>query len=143
MSDTTRDKARADLKDIDSLSRNTLPDPADGGDVVSLDQADPAQRDKITRRMAEIDVTDTQSIISFGAAAQSELQEISQSMLSGVRNKDVGPAVDHFLRRRGSVRIAGNLAKHAVRRAQQGCGARRRFLARYRQHDPRLFGVRA
>jgi len=37
---------------------------------------------------------DTQSIVSFGSAAQAELQEISQSMLAGVRNKDVGPAGD-------------------------------------------------
>ena len=37
---------------------------------------------------------DTNSIISFGSAAQEELQVISQSMLQGVRNKDVGPAGD-------------------------------------------------
>ena len=36
----------------------------------------------------------TQSIIRFGSAAQAELQAISQEMLSGVRNKDVGPAGD-------------------------------------------------
>jgi uncharacterized protein YaaN involved in tellurite resistance len=44
--------------------------------------------------MAEIDMADTQSIVSFGSAAQAELQEISQAMLQGVRNKDVGPAGD-------------------------------------------------
>ena len=32
--------------------------------------------------------------MSFGSAAQAELQEISQSMLADVRNKDVGPAGD-------------------------------------------------
>lgn len=37
-------------------------------------------------------MSDTQSIISFGSAAQSELQAISSAMLDGVRNKDVGPA---------------------------------------------------
>ncbi|OZA10990.1 MAG: toxic anion resistance protein [Rhodobacterales bacterium 17-64-5] len=42
--------------------------------------------------MAEIDMGNTQSIISFGAGAQSELQAISQEMLAGVKNKDVGPA---------------------------------------------------
>ena len=36
----------------------------------------------------------TQSIISFGSAAQQELQVISQEMLAGVKNKDVGPAGD-------------------------------------------------
>jgi uncharacterized protein YaaN involved in tellurite resistance len=32
--------------------------------------------------------------VSFGSSAQAELQVISQSMLAGVRNKDVGPAGD-------------------------------------------------
>ena len=39
-------------------------------------------------------MTDTNSIVSFGSNAQAELQQISQSMLAGVRNKDVGPAGD-------------------------------------------------
>ena len=67
------------------------------GSVVSdepLAKADAAQSAEIQKRMAEIDVTDTQSIVSFGSAAQAELQEISQSMLADVRNKDVGPAGD-------------------------------------------------
>jgi uncharacterized protein YaaN involved in tellurite resistance len=44
--------------------------------------------------MAEIDMANSQSIIEFGSAAQAELQVISQEMLQGVRNKDVGPAGD-------------------------------------------------
>jgi uncharacterized protein YaaN involved in tellurite resistance len=94
MSDSTRQKAEAALKDVESVSRAILPDPSDANAVVSLDQADATQSAAITRRMAEIDMTDTQSIVSFGATAQAELQEISQSMLQGVRNKDVGPAGD-------------------------------------------------
>ena len=49
---------------------------------------------EIKKRMAEIDMANTQSIIEFGSAAQAELQVISQEMLQGVRNKDVGPAGD-------------------------------------------------
>ncbi len=49
---------------------------------------------EIRKRIDEIDMEDTNSIIGFGSAAQEELQEISQSMLQGVRNKDVGPAGD-------------------------------------------------
>ncbi|MFO7757748.1 MAG: toxic anion resistance protein [Roseovarius sp.] len=94
MSDATRQKAEAELKDIETVSRSSLPDPEEAGEIVSLDQADASQSAEITRRMAEIDMTDTQSIVSFGAKAQAELQEISQSMLQGVRNKDVGPAGD-------------------------------------------------
>ena len=44
--------------------------------------------------MAEVDLGNTQSIISFGSAAQAELQVISQAMLQDVKNKDVGPAGD-------------------------------------------------
>jgi uncharacterized protein YaaN involved in tellurite resistance len=42
--------------------------------------------------MSEIDLGDTNSIVRFGSGAQAELQQISQSMLQGVQNKDVGPA---------------------------------------------------
>ena len=39
-------------------------------------------------------MTDTTSIVQFGSRAQNDLQAISQEMLSGVKNKDVGPAGD-------------------------------------------------
>ena len=44
--------------------------------------------------MAEIDITNSRSIIELGSNAQAELQTISQEMLAGVRDKDVGPAGD-------------------------------------------------
>ncbi|GAW36084.1 telA-like protein [Roseovarius sp. A-2] len=94
MSETTRQQAKAALADVESVSRAILPVPSDAGAIVALDQADAPQSAEITRRMGEIDMADTQSIVSFGSAAQAELQEISQSMLQGVRNKDVGPAGD-------------------------------------------------
>jgi uncharacterized protein YaaN involved in tellurite resistance len=94
MSETTRQKAEAALADVESVSRAILPEPSDAGAIVALDQADATASAEITRRMGEIDMGDTQSIVSFGSAAQAELQEISQSMLQGVRNKDVGPAGD-------------------------------------------------
>lgn len=94
MSETTRQKAEAVLKDVKAVSRAVLPVPSEANAIVPLDQADAPQSAEITRRMAEIDMGDTQSIVSFGSAAQAELQEISQSMLQGVRNKDVGPAGD-------------------------------------------------
>ena len=94
MSETTRQKAEAVLKDVEAVSRAVLPVPSEANAIVPLDQADAPQSAEITRRMAEIDMGDTQSIVSFGSAAQAELQEISQAMLQGVRNKDVGPAGD-------------------------------------------------
>ena len=57
-------------------------------------QADAPTAAEIEKRIGELDMTDTGSIVSFGSAAQAELQEISQSMLEGVKNKDVGPAGD-------------------------------------------------
>jgi uncharacterized protein YaaN involved in tellurite resistance len=94
MSETTRQKAKAALADVEAVSRAILPEPSDANAIVALDQADAPASAEITRRMGEIDMADTQSIVSFGSAAQAELQEISQSMLQGVRNKDVGPAGD-------------------------------------------------
>lgn len=92
MSDTTRQKAEATLKDVEAVTAVVLPEPA--GDLIVLEAAEPAQADAIRSAMAEIDMTDTNSIVRFGSGAQAELQEISQAMLADVRNKDVGPAGD-------------------------------------------------
>src|SRR6056297_1171956 len=94
MSETTRQKAEAALADVEAVSRAILPEPSDANAIVALEQADAPASAEITRRMGEIDMDHTQSIVSFVSAAQAELQEISQSMLQGVRNKDVGPAGD-------------------------------------------------
>ena len=92
MSDTIREQAQATLAQVEKITAVVLPEPT--GDVVTLEKADPPTSAEITQRMAEIDMSDTQSIVRFGSGAQAELQEISQSMLQGVRNKDVGPAGD-------------------------------------------------
>lgn len=61
-------------------------------DIVPYDQVDPAERTRIDRLMSEIDLTDSNSIIFFGSKAQQELTSISDNMLEGVRNKDLGSA---------------------------------------------------
>ncbi|MGQ3489126.1 toxic anion resistance protein [Roseovarius pacificus] len=94
MSDTIRQKAEAALAEVEEVSRAILPEPAEANAIVPLEQADATAGGEIRKRMDEIDMSDTNSIVSFGSAAQVELQEISQSMLQGVRNKDVGPAGD-------------------------------------------------
>lgn len=94
MTDALRDKAAQSQGLVEEVNATVLPEPADANAIVPLNKADPEQSAEIQKRMAEIDVTDTQSIVSFGSAAQAELQEISQSMLADVRNKDVGPAGD-------------------------------------------------
>jgi uncharacterized protein YaaN involved in tellurite resistance len=92
MSDTIRQKAEAALAEVEEISAAILPEPVEATAIVPLEQAYAAASAEIKTRMAEIDMSDTQSIVSFGSAAQAELQEISQAMLQGVRNKDVGPA---------------------------------------------------
>ncbi|WP_424944347.1 toxic anion resistance protein [Aliiroseovarius crassostreae] len=80
------------VKELEEVTAVTLPEPM--GDLVPLSEAEGKDRAAIEARMDEIDMGDSQSIIEFGSAAQSELQVISQDMLQGVRNKDLGPAGD-------------------------------------------------
>ena len=92
MNEEIRTQAETALKEVEAVTAALLPEPK--AELVAADTADPAVRAEIEKRKAEIDLSSTQSIIRFGSAAQAELQAISQEMLSGVRNKDVGPAGD-------------------------------------------------
>ncbi len=100
MSEPKKEKAQARKvakvevleKELDQVVSTELPEIK--GELVTIENADKKQSAEITKRVKEIDMKNTQSIIGFGSGAQSELQEISQDMLAGVRNKDVGPAGD-------------------------------------------------
>ncbi len=92
MSEDMRRKAAEALEDIEKVTAVVLPEPS--SDLVPLEAAEPPVAEEIRKRMEEIDLSDTGSIIRFGSAAQAELQEISQAMLADVRNKDAGPAGD-------------------------------------------------
>ncbi len=94
MSETVRQKAEQSLADVDQINAVILPEPKAATEVVALKDADAPVSAEIRKRMDEIDITDTQSIVYFGSGAQAELQTISQAMLTDVRNKDVGPAGD-------------------------------------------------
>ena len=94
MSDTTRRKAQETLAMVEEVTATVLPEPGPATAIVPLEQADAGLSAEISRRMAELDMSNTQSIVSFGSRAQAELQTISQAMLTDVRNKDVGPAGD-------------------------------------------------
>ena len=87
-------KAQDTLALVEEVNAVVLPEPAEVNAIVPMSEAKGALGKEIKSRMGELDMSDTQSIVSFGSAAQAELQEISQSMLQGVRNKDVGPAGD-------------------------------------------------
>jgi uncharacterized protein YaaN involved in tellurite resistance len=87
MSDTA-----ARIAEVEEVTASVLPEP--GREIVALEAAPAPVAEGIRKRMAEIDMGNTQSIIAFGSSAQAELQVISQEMLQGVKNKDVGPAGD-------------------------------------------------
>jgi len=66
--------------------------PAPTGDVVPYEEANEQDKAQIEALIAEIDLTESQSVISFGAKAQSDLQAVTGQMLDGVRNKEAGQA---------------------------------------------------
>lgn len=92
MNSETQARAQAALEDVRQVTSTMLPEPAQ--DIVALDQADQPVAAEIRKRMDEIKLGDTTSIVHFGSGAQAQLQEISQAMLADVKNKDVGPAGD-------------------------------------------------
>ncbi len=92
MAETIREQARAALREVEEISAVLLPEPS--GELVPVEAADEPTSAEIRKRMDEIDLANTQSIVEFGSTAQAGLQEISQEMLQGVKNKDVGPAGD-------------------------------------------------
>ncbi len=90
MAEQVRRKAAEAQAEIDALAARPLPNPA--AEPAQAD--DPGEAEAIRRRAAEIDLADSATILGFGAGAQTELQSISQAMLSDVRAKDLGPAGD-------------------------------------------------
>ena len=62
--------------------------------MVVYESAAPDERAKIEELMNNINLADTNSIIFFGSKAQENLTTVSDSMLEGVKNKDLGAAGD-------------------------------------------------
>lgn len=61
-------------------------------EMTTYNTADQSEKQRIDKLMNEIDLSDSNSIIFFGSKAQKELTSISDNMLEGVRNKDLGSA---------------------------------------------------
>ena len=61
-------------------------------EILPYQEVSPEKQQNIQKLLAEIDMSDTHSIIFFGSKAQEQLTSISDRMLEGVKNKDVGPA---------------------------------------------------
>ena len=63
MSNTVREKANQTLAMVEEVTAVVLPEPSDANAIVPLDKADKPLGDEIKRRMAEIDMSETQSIV--------------------------------------------------------------------------------
>ena len=97
-----RQQKAAKLAEESTTALVALPEPE--GDVVPYETADPAVKREIESRMAELDLRNTQTIIKFGSGAQQKLTAISDQMLEGVRNKELGPAGDALRNMVGTIR---------------------------------------
>ena len=102
MTDNVRQQAKELTAAIEEAAGLKLAEPSQ--DVITIDEADAGQVQAIRKRMDEIDIASTGSIIGFGSRAQLELQQISQAMLVDVKNKDVGPAGDALRQMVGTIR---------------------------------------
>lgn len=92
MAQTIREQAETLTQEINQLVATPLAEPSEA--LVTLEDAPAPEAEAIQARKAEIDMGQTSTIIGFGSRAQMELQQISQSMLADVKNKDLGPAGD-------------------------------------------------
>lgn len=83
----------ASTTDTDSsASREIIPGVK--AQILPLAEAPAEKKQLIQTLLNEIDVSDSQSILFFGSKAQEQLTTISDRMLDGVKNKEIGPAGD-------------------------------------------------
>ncbi len=62
--------------------------------ILKYEEADEVTQTKMDVIVSEIDIHDPHSVISFGSKAQENINRVSESMLEGVKNKDLGHAAD-------------------------------------------------
>ncbi len=82
------------MSDTSSVATSAAaPSPAVQADeVVAYAAAPPPRRAAIEKAMAEIDIENSNSILFFATGAQSEVTNVADEMLEGVRNKETGAA---------------------------------------------------
>lgn len=81
--------------DTDIFSGNLLSGEVVPGvtkELVPYAETEISKKEVINQYISDIDVNDTKSIIFFGSKAQEQLTTISDRMLEGVKNKDIGSA---------------------------------------------------
>ena len=70
MSENTRQEAEKTVALVDEVNAVVLPEPVEANAVVPLKDAPAEVSGEIRSRMDELDMADTNSIVSFGAGAQ-------------------------------------------------------------------------
>lgn len=75
---------------LEELTSKTLPEV--NKELAPLSEVSDERVAAVENLINEIDMSDSNSIIFFGTKAQQKLTTISDNMLDGVRNKDIGPA---------------------------------------------------
>lgn len=91
MSDTPVETTDAALQEeVEKLDAMLAPDLK--YEMITMETANNEDRSRIAELMGEINLSDSNSILFYGSKAQERLTTISDNMLEGVRNKDVGPA---------------------------------------------------
>ncbi len=62
--------------------------------ILKYEDADEVTQTKMDVIASEVDIKDPNTVIFFGAKAQENINRVSESMLEGVKNKDLGHAAD-------------------------------------------------
>ncbi len=68
------------------------PAPVISQEIVAYEQVDATEKQEIEAIIGEIDLNDRSSIMFFGSKTQEQMSSISEKMLEGVKNKDLGQA---------------------------------------------------
>ena len=90
MSDTATQTTTTTALAVVPGTEVTLAAPAK--EIVAYTQAEPKVKGEIEAVIGEIDLKDRSSIMFFGTKTQEQMTAISEKMLDGVKNKDVGAA---------------------------------------------------
>ncbi len=73
---------------------STLPDEVKRDGITMYEDADEVTQTKMDVIASEVDIKDPHTVIFFGAKAQENINRVSEGMLEGVKNKDLGHAAD-------------------------------------------------
>ena len=88
--DVIEEMAEALVEEVEEL--DVLDDASK--DVIKYQDASIKEQTKIELLAKEIKIQDSHSVIFFGAKAQEQINSVSDSMLEGVKNKDLGTSGD-------------------------------------------------